>query len=272
MRPITLLCLVSITAAPAPVPWHDASVETLAQRFAPPAGLHRVEVPPESFGAWLRRLPLRPAGAPVRLFDGRLKDNQAAHVAVLALDVGARDLQQCADAVIRLRAEYLREAGHEGDVCFRFTSGDAAPWSRWRAGERPVVRRKVRWEPRAAADASYASFRAYLDAVFEYAGTASLARELRGVALVEPVAPGDVFIRGGSPGHAVLVVDVAAGPAGERVFLLAQSYMPAQEIQVLRNPAGDSPWYATDPSGPLVTPEWTFAFSERRRFAASGCP
>lgn len=44
--------------------------------------------------------------------------------------------------------------------------------------------------------------------------------------------------------------------------------MPAQEIQVLRNP-GDSrlsPWYEAAFGKTLVTPEWIFAASDRRRF------
>ena len=50
--------------------------------------------------------------------------------------------------------------------------------------------------------------------------------------------PGDVFIKGGSPGHAVIVVDVAIyTQTGKKVFLLAQSYMPAQQIHILVNPA-----------------------------------
>ena len=45
--------------------------------------------------------------------------------------------------------------------------------------------------------------------------------------------PGDVFIKGGSPGHAVIVVDVAIYPqTGKTVFLLAQSYMLAQQIHI----------------------------------------
>ena len=39
---------------------------------------------------------------------------------------------------------------------------------------------------------------------------------------------GDVFIRGGSPGHCVIVVDMAVHQeTGEKLFMLAQSYMPA---------------------------------------------
>lgn len=58
-----------------------------------------------------------------------------------------------------------------------------------------------------------------------------------------------------------------------RVFLLLQSYMPAQEIHVLRNPAdAASPWYRAASSGPLETPEWSFRHENLRRFAAPPCP
>jgi hypothetical protein len=41
---------------------------------------------------------------------------------------------------------------------------------------------------------------------------------------------GDVFIRGGSPGHAMLVVDMGEDAAGRKIYLVAQSYMPSQLI------------------------------------------
>ena len=88
----------------------------------------------------------------------------------------------------------------------------------------------------AAADSSYVTFRAYLDTVFMYAGSYSLARELEPVADPSTVMPGDVFVQGGFPGHAVLVADVTANARGERRFLLVQSYMPAQDVHVLVNP------------------------------------
>jgi len=55
-------------------------------------------------------------------------------------------------------------------------------------------------------------------------------------------------------------VDVAENKTGEKVFLLAQSYMPAQDIQVLKNPNNEhlSPWYSSQITGQLVTPQWTF--------------
>jgi hypothetical protein len=243
---------------------------SLAERIQPPAGFRRIAAPAGSFGAWLRGLPLQPGRPPVHLYDGRLKGNQEAHDAVVRIDVGARDLQQCADAVMRLRAEYLWARDCREDIAFHFTSGDRAAWTDWRSGMRPRVQgSRVAWKRTQAADGSYANFRRYLDTVFTYAGSASLEKELARVAAPSRVEIGDVFIHGGSPGHAVIVVDVAEAEDGRRVFLLAQSYMPAQEIQILRNPAAESPWYRAAASGPLPTPEWPFRYEELRHFPAS---
>lgn len=224
-----------------------------------------------SFAEWLRALPLLPGRPDVRLFDGRLKGNQAAHHAVVDIDTGSRDLQQCADAVMRLRAEYLFSRGAFDDVRFEVTAGPPASLAGWFAGDRAVVRRNaVAWVRSAEPDRSYASFRRWLDTVFSYAGSASLARQLRPVADGRALRTGDVFIRGGFPGHAVIVVDTARHPDGRRVFLLAQSYMPAQQVHVLRNPSRpESPWYDVDFGPELRTPEWTFTAGELRRFPRS---
>ena len=68
------------------------------------------------------------------LHDGSRKANQEAHLAVVDIDVGPRDLQQCADAIIRLRAEYLYAQQAPDRIRFSFTSGDSAPFSRWAEG------------------------------------------------------------------------------------------------------------------------------------------
>jgi hypothetical protein len=255
--------------------WRDAVPavgESLSERIAPPTGFERETLQPDSFGAWLRGLPLRPGRPPVRLYDGRLKNRQDVHVAVVDIDVGARDLQQCADAVLRLRAEWLYATAQRDAIRFRLTSGDALPWRRWASGERPRVRgRQILWSHDAPADASHASFRRYLDTLFTYAGTLSLERETQAVPVSE-LRSGDIFVKGGSPGHAVIVLDTAHDRKdGRRAFLLAQSYMPAQEIHVLRDPERPQfdPWYPADFGDTLVTPEWTFARRQLRRFRES---
>ena len=103
-----------------------------------------------------------------------------------------------------------------------------------------------------------------MDNIFMFAGTASLSKELHSKN-VEDLAAGDVFIQGGFPGHAVIVMDVAVSDKGSKVFLLAQSYMPAQDIHILKNDNnfGISPWYDLDEiEGSLKTPEWTFSSSD----------
>jgi len=246
-----------------------AEDETLAARFTPPPGYRRMGVAPSSFGAWLRGLPVKPGRPAVRLFDGRLKSNQEVHLAVVDIDVGRQDLQQCADAVMRLRGEYLYAAGRTADVAFHFTSGDLARFDDWAAGQRPsVAGSTVRWSRTAAPDGSYRSFRGFMETVFRYAGSKSLEGELTPIS-VRDVRPGDVFIQGGFPGHAVLVVDAAERSDGGRVFALSQSYMPAQEIHVLKNPATGDAWFAASPGERLETPEWAFPPDSLRRFRES---
>ncbi|RSK50347.1 DUF4846 domain-containing protein [Hymenobacter rigui] len=244
--------------------------QTVQARFAPPAGYQRVPVAAGSFGQWLRYLPLLPVGTPVKLHNGQLKDRQDVHAAVLHIDVGPRDLQQCADAVIRLRAEYQFSQQPE-QVHFHLTSGDDIRFQDWYSGTGfRVVGDAVQPAPRPAEAPTHASLRRYLDQIFTYAGTLSLSKELRPVPLAQ-VQPGDVLIRGGSPGHAVLVLDVAVQPTtGRRVALLAQSYMPAQQMHVLKNVwdnTGLGAWFLLDPAASQVsTPEWTFRTNELKRF------
>ncbi len=210
---------------------------------------------------------MKPAGSRVALFDGREKSRQDVHAAVFDIDVGRKDLQQCADAIMRLRAEWLFGAGRLDEIAFDYTGGGRSPFSRWAKGERPDEKARS-WKSGGRPDASYASFRKYFEQVMIYAGTASLARELK-PAKIEDLGIGDVFIKGGFPGHAMLVVDLARSPAtGEVRFLLAQSYMPAQDIHVVRNQADarGSPWFSVNFGAELVTPEWRFKREELRRW------
>ena len=248
---------------------YDAA-ESIAARLPPPTGYTRTEAAAGTFEDWLRNLPLKKGTPPVHLYNGQLSATQDAHAAVVDIDVGTKDLQQCADSIIRLRAEYLYAIGQHEAVHFNFTSGDRADFSKWAEGYRPVVKGSaVTWVRGRPSGAGYASFRAYLDVVFAYAGTVSLAGELRKVAKIEEMRIGDLFIHAGSPGLAVIVVDMAFDArSGKKVFLLVQGFMPAQEMHVLKNPtnAASSPWYELDFGENLRTPQWVFARKELMRF------
>lgn len=241
---------------------------TLETRIQPPEGYERTTAERESFTSYIRNLPMKPDGAEVMLYDGKRKGNQSAHAAVFAFDVGERDLQQCADSIIRVYAEYMYQAGKEEKIAFHLTNGFLMEYAKWRQGYRIQVEgNTVKWIKKTEADTSYESFRKYLNSVFTYAGTLSLSAEGKDIPL-EEVQVGDMFIQGGSPGHCVLVVDMAKNEAGEVCFLLAQGYMPAQEFHVIRNPQHvEDPWYyASESNYPLETAQWTFQEGSLKRF------
>ena len=215
-----------------------------------PTGYTRLSSGPNTFATWLRQIPLK-KDRTVYLYNGTPKRNQQAQFAVLNVSVGHEDLQQCADAVMRLRAEFLYANNKFSSIAF-YTDQGACLSFRQPAGPQPTTR---------------AAFDHYLTNVFKYCGTHSLEKQLQKPKPIASVEPGDVFIKGGWPGHAMLVVDAAEDKQGHRIYLLAQSYMPAQDIHIVVNP-GDpllSPWYSADQTQTLVeTPEWTFTINQLR--------
>ena len=242
---------------------------SILQRFNPPKGYERTNTTPGSFARYLQLQGLKPYASKVLLYDGSVKGSNV-HEAVLGIDVGKRDLQQCADAIMRLRAEYLFGKQEYSKIHFNFTNGFVASYDKWAHGYRiKVSGNKVSWYKTGDSSYSYASFRKYMDMVFMYAGTLSLAKELKSIN-ASSVQTGDVLIYGGSPGHAVIVVDMAKDASGKKLFMIAQSYMPAQEIHVLKNMnnSGISPWYELETAATVIrTPEWTFEKNSWKRFA-----
>lgn len=218
--------------------------------IATPAGFHRIPATQQDFAAWLRRLPLK-KDRTVYLYNGRPKQDQDAQFAVLDVSVGHQDLQQCADAVMRLRAEYLYSQGKLAAIDFYTEQGARLNFQQWADSHHSSTR---------------ATFDAYLVKVFTYCSTRTLQKALR----LKPygqLSAGDVFVHGGAPGHAMLVVDVAEDASGNRIYLLAQSYMPAQDIHIVKNPADPAgyPWYRVAPAQSVLnTPEWTFTTNELR--------
>nr|WP_294906667.1 DUF4846 domain-containing protein [uncultured Lacibacter sp.] len=206
-----------------------------------PDGYERVQLQQNSFGYFLRHQKLK-TDRTVYLYNGLPKSNQLAQYAVLTTPVGNKDLQQCADAVMRLRAEYLRQQNKP--VCFADNAGKKYCWDQYR----------------------HRGWQSYLETVFGMCGTLSLEKDLKQKEWSH-LSSGDVLIKGGSPGHAVIVMDVARHKiTGQLIFLLAQSYMPAQDIHVLNNLKEKriSPWYRTSLTNMIFTPEWTFYEAQLR--------
>lgn len=246
--------------------------KTLEERFFTPEGYTRIPREMGSFQGYLRRYAMKPDQSPVLLYDGSEKQNQSAHAAVFSMPVFDGDLQQCADSIIRIYSEYFWKMGDYDKIAFHLTNGFLMDYPAWKSGKRLVVDgNKTSWVSKSGSDDSYETFLKYLRTVMIYAGTLSLNEEAVPVN-VSDIQAGDMFIKGGSPGHCVMVADVAQNRDGSRCFLLAQGYMPAQEFQIIKNPLhGDDPWYyAAELNYPLVTPEYVFDEGSLKRWYGFG--
>lgn len=199
-----------------------------------PSGYTRVQT--DGFGSYLRKVALK-EDKTVYLYNGQKKANQTAQYAVLDVSVGDEDLQQCADAVMRLRAEYLFAAGRK--IGFRNVEGGYLPFGGTSRGH----------------------LQKYLELVFKTCNSYSLEQQMKPTP-IQDIKIGDVLIKGGFPGHVVIVVDMAVNAKGEKLMMLAQSYMPAQDIHVLRGPV-DGVWYPVK-EGTIYTPEYTFQSNQAR--------
>jgi hypothetical protein len=245
--------------------------ETIKERIAPPEGFEWVLEKEGSFGEFLQNLKLQKEGSKVLNYSQHPIINQYAHVAIIDYDIGNKDLQQCADAVIRLRAEYLFKQKRYDEIKFQFTNGDVFRWNDYKKGVRPklINSNKVVFEQVANYDESYKSFRNYLDIIFMYAGSISLNRETNEVKENNKISTGDILITPGSPGHVVIIVGKAKNLNHETVFLLAQGYTPAQSIHVLNNPNNKkkNPWYILDLNkSPTATARYLFKKTNIRSF------
>lgn len=241
-----LAALLCVLIAPVP------STRILINVYHPPAGYTIIKEQPGSFGYYLQHLPLKPAGTPTRTYDGKIAATDFYTAGVVNMSIGNKDLQQCADAVMRLRGEYLFSRKDYKDITFNFTSGFRCDFIHYANGYRYD---NEHWVLKAHKDYSYTNFMRYMVLVFNYAGTLSLTKELMPVQSPDDLKTGDIFIWGGSPGHCFIVVNVAVNTKGQKRFMLAQSYIPAQNIQILQNHS--SPWFslgetADIPAGSIV--------------------
>lgn len=244
---------------------------TIKERYSLPQGYSRVSAEEGSFGEFLRNQRLKPYGEKSLYYDGREKPSAGIYDGVMDVDIGNRDLHQCADAIMLLRGEYLYSLGAYEDINFNFVSGFRAEYKKWTDGYRIKVNgNKVEYYRGADPSNTHEDFRKFMDMVMAYASTLSLEKELESVH-IQDLDIGDVFIIGGSPGHAVIVVDVAESADNEKMFLLAQSYMPAQQTQIIINPMDRdiSPWYSLDGKDELITPEWRFSLDNLKGFRSN---
>jgi hypothetical protein len=218
-----------------------------------PDGYIRISSIKGSFHEYLQNLPLR-KDKTIYLYDGQPKKNQSLHYAVVNISTGKKDLQQCADAIMRIRAEYYYARGEYDSICFKKSSRNSYLFSKYLKSHSSDTRN---------------CFMDFMQEVFINCGTFTLQDQLKKVPDLFLMQIGDVFVKGGAPGHAEIVVDLAIEPkTGKKIFLLAEGYMPAQDIHILINPVNIAlgPWYELSNNNIIVTSSWVFQRDQLRRW------
>lgn len=193
-----------------------------------PSGFTRVEAPKGSYAHYLRSLPLKERGAKVQLYTGGNARLQILSTAVIDQNIMSNS-EQCADATMRLRAEYLWSQHRYGEIAFRNVNGQRMQYT---------------------GGSSRKAFEAYMRNVYGLCSTYSLYHETRPRA-IKDVQPGDVLVyparHGYKYGHAVIIVDVARSDNGKVAVMCAEGNTPAREKHVVRNlnPLRN-PWFILD--------------------------
>jgi len=243
---------------------------TIKKRFPAPENFLWKEEKPDSFGYFVENFNLKPYGSLVLKYNGTEIATQNLHEAVFDIDSGTKDLQQCADAFIRLYAEYLWKQKRFDEIKFHFTSGDLLSWNDYKNGIRALVNgNNVTFRKTADFNDSYRNFRNYLDLIFNYAGTISVNKETNPVIKNSDLKTGDILITPGSPGHVVFIAGVSEDKNGNRLYLLGEGFTPAQSIHILKNPFNPnlSPWYELDVNAPETkTARYYFKPTNFRRY------
>ena len=241
---------------------------TIETKYNPPEGFERFNN--DDYSKFLRQFPLKKDNI-VKLYDGSNKYNNNIWDAVFDYDIGKGNLHQCADAVLYMRANFLYKQGLTENLQYNFVSGFTANYLGYLThyykieGNEvsPVSRNNILKD-------NPETLKKWLRQVYSYANTWSIDEYDSSPVNILDIKPGDFFIESNPPpatGHAINVVDVVVNKTNnKKMYMLSQSYMPAQETHILINPLNGSVWYALDEFKDIITPEWSFTVNQLKRF------
>ncbi|AUP78423.1 DUF4846 domain-containing protein [Flavivirga eckloniae] len=259
----------SLTAALEPLNLLNKDSLTIKSRVNVPKGYKRVDYAKGSFQDYLRNYKLKAFGTKIINYDDSEYYWQLGHIGVLDIPVPKNGLQQCADALIRVRSEYLWDNNRKDDIGFNFTSGHYCSWKKYAEGYRPKIKgNQVTFLKTASENHSKENFYKYLNLIYMYSGTLSLYNELPKIENAKALKIGDMLIKGGSPGHIVMICDEVENSKGEKLYLLFQGNTPAQSVHLVKNleHSNISPWYQLKKGVRIPVSNYTFGSSKFVRF------
>jgi len=250
---LVLLCVDSLFSQPQTnsYPWlaEFNPATSLQNRFQPPVGFQRILASPNSFGYWLRNLPLLPEGTPVKDYRSRIKvaPEDTILAAVVDYDIQGKKLEQCMDIIIRFRAEYLKSQKRVDEIAFYLPINYLLKWNDWKNGFRPIHRgSQINLLKNRSTDSSCNSFDEYLKEIFYHSNTQTAYFNYTRVQF-EDIQIGDFIVKKGSHGHAVLILDVAIDSTGNKIALMGHGDTPARQFYIL-NYKKDEPWFPLNPT------------------------
>ncbi|TXE18772.1 hypothetical protein ES692_04785 [Psychroserpens burtonensis] len=246
----------------------DKDSLTIQSRVNVPEGYKRVVYAKGSYEEYLRNYKLKPFSSKIINYDSSEYFWQGGHIGILEVPVPKNGLQQCADALIRIRSEYLWVNNRKDEIGFNFTSGHYCSWKKYKEGYRPKISgNKVSFHKTARASPSEENFYKYLNLIYMYSGTLSLYNELKSMDSKD-LKIGDMLIKGGSPGHIVMIGDEVVNENGDRLYVLFQGNTPAQSVHLVKNIEDSliSPWYELKNNAIIPVSNYTFSDAEFVRF------
>lgn len=207
MRPVRLLPLLlalSCAGLAQPAPGRVSDIPA-------PDGCGRVPLPPGSYAAWLRDVPLKPDKSILAHGGDTVSPGFYRVLGVLGLPLMFRDdLEQCADWCFRLWAEHHRQSG-KTDRLYLFDYG----------GRRRLFSKSGK------------TFRGFLRWAMANANSHSLKKGCAAIDTAE-LTPGDMLVqnRDGGIGHVSVVMDACRDSSGNKFYLFGYGFMPAQEFHL----------------------------------------
>lgn len=241
------------------------SQSTIEEISLPSKDFYRVNIINNSFSDFLRKLPLKKTGSHVLNYRGGVfkSGGDTSVASVVDMDVTGRRLEQCMDILVRLYAEYLWGKEQVGNFNLPLPGGYWLEWQKWKTGFRPVFKGiNVFWSRSSQPDSSHQSFRTFLNTVYSESHTQQFYHAYQPIERRE-VQIGDIIIKKGTKGHAIMIVDLVKNERGQMMALIGNGDTPACQLFLLNYKSG-IPWI------PLNFDQETLALPLKRKMTWDG--
>ena len=209
----------------------------------PPNDYKRIEIEKNSFAEYLRNLPLKEKGSDVINYRGDVfKSGSDTSVAfIVNMDIMGRRLEQCMDILVRLYAEYLWSVKQIDSLILPLPGGYWLQWRDWQSGLRPFFKGiKMKMQKSIQHGNPEQIYQSYLNTIYNESHTQQFFHAYQSVPR-ENVQIGDIIIKKGTKGHAVMIVDLAKNKEGELAALIGNGDTPACQLFLL-NYKVNRPW------------------------------